>query len=441
MKFNRFRSKNIFIAAILFFAAANANAVLNIDITEGVEGAMPVAVVPFRWSGGVKLADADVSAIITSDLARSGKFSPLPEKDMLSKPTTPEQIDFKTWRIAGIDHLVIGGVQLQKDGNYQVQFRLFDVLKAQQVLGYSFPADKQSLRYIAHRISDYIIEQVTGLGPAFDSRIAYVTSSRSADKKIEYRLQVADTDGFNPQTLLTSKQPIMSPVWSPDSGSIAYVSFELGKAEVYIHHIRTGQREKVSSYEGINGAPAWSPDGKRLALTLSKDGNSDIYVLNLQNKQLVRITSHWGIDTEAAWMPDGKSLVFTSSRSGKPQLYQVELSSTAQPKRLTFEGDYNASASISPDGKAIALVYGEGSSFRIAVLYPETRLLQVLSDGPQDESPEFAPNGSMILYATLVNGRGVLAAVSTDGRHKQRLVLSDGEVREPSWAPVRKSRN
>ena len=434
MKLKNYVLPHFFIALVLLLTAANASAVLKIDITEGVEGAMPIAVVPFQWSGVVRLADADVSAIITSDLARSGKFSPLPEKDMLSKPVTPEQIDFKTWRISGVDHLVIGGVQLQKDGSFKVQFRLFDVLKGQQALGYSFPADKQSLRYVAHRISDYIIEQVTGLGPAFDSRIAYVTSSRTPDKKIEYRLQVADTDGFNSQTLLTSKQPIMSPVWSPDSSSIAYVSFEQTRAEVYIHDIRTGKREKVSSYEGINGAPAWSPDGKKLALTLSKDGNPDIYVLTIQTKQLLRVTDHWGIDTEAAWMPDGRSLVFTSSRSGKPQLYQVELSDTARPKRLTFEGDYNANASISPDGKAISFVRGDEGGFRIAVMYPETRLLQ-------DESPEFAPNGSMVLYASLVNGRGVLAAVSTDGRHKQRLVLSEGEVREPSWAPVKKSRD
>ncbi len=432
--------KRFLIIAILLLAASNANAVLNIDITEGVEGAMPIAVVPFQWSGSTKLADADVSTIVTSDLARSGKFSPLPVKDMLAHPVTPEQIDFKTWRIAGIDNLVIGGVQLQKDGSYQVQFRLFDVLKAQQVMGYSFPADRQSLRYVAHRISDYIIEQLTGLGPAFDSRIAYVTSRRVAKNKIEYRLQVADTDGFDPQTLLTSSQPMMSPVWSPDSLKIAYVSFERGRAEIYVHNIRSGQREKVAAYEGINGSPAWSPDGRQLALTLSKDGNPEIYVLNLQDKKLTRITSHWSIDTEAVWMPDGRSLVFTSSRSGKPQLYQVELAG-GRPKRLTYEGDYNANASISPDGKAIAFVHGDDSGFRIAVMYPDTRLLQVLTDGGQDESPEFAPNGSMILYATQINGRGVLAAVSTDGRHKQRLVLSDGEVREPSWASVKGSRN
>ncbi len=431
--------KRFFAAAVLLFAAGNASAVLNIDITEGVEGALPIAVIPFQWSGGPKLADADVSAIITSDLARSGQFSPLPEKDMLSRPTSPSQIDFKTWRIAGMDHLVIGNVQRLKDGTYQVQFRLFDVLKGQQVLGYSFNANSQSLRYVAHRISDYIIGKVTGLGPAFDTRIAYITSSRTADNKTEYRLQVADTDGFNSQTLLTSKQPIMSPAWSPDSTKIAYVSFESGQSAIYIHDISTGKREKVASYKGINGAPAWSPDGTQLALTLSKDGNPNIYILNLQTRQLTRITHHWSIDTEATWMPDGKSLVFTSSRSGKPQIYQVELSNLSQVKRLTFEGDYNANASVSPDGKVIAFVHGEGNNFRIAVLFLDTGVMQILTDGPEDESPDFAPNGSMILYASQVNGRGVLAAVSTDGRHKQRLVLSDGEVREPSWAPVRKT--
>jgi TolB protein len=430
--------KHLLITCSLILMSAHAHAVLNIDITEGVEGALPIAVVPFAWTGGVKLPDADVSAIITSDLARSGKFSPLAQKDMFSRPTSPEQIDFKTWRIAGMDHIVIGNVQVLPTGTYQVQFRLFDVIKAQQVLGYSFPAEKHALRYVAHRISDLVIEQLTGLKPAFESRIAYVTTVKAANNRPEYRLQVADTDGYNSQTILTSTEPVMSPAWSPDSTRLVYVSFEKGQAEIYIHDLRSGVREKVSSFEGINGAPVWSPDGKRLALTLSKDGNPDIYVLELKTKQLTRVTSHWSIDTEASWMPDGKSLVFTSSRSGKPQLYQAEVTANARAQRLTYEGNYNANASISPDGKAIAFVQGEGSAYRIAVLYPDTGLLQTLTEGPLDESPEFAPNGSMILYAAQVNGRAVLAAVSVDARHKQRLVLSEGDVREPSWAPVRR---
>lgn len=411
-----------------------ANAVLKIDITEGVEGATPIAIIPFTWSGSAKLVDADISAIVSSDLARSGKFSPAAEKQLLARPQRPEDIHFKTWRIAGIDHLVIGGVQMTANGMYKVEFRLFNVYRGEQVLGYSFNATRATLRSTAHQISDLIFEKLTGLPGAFNSRIAYVTS---AGKPIEYRLQVADTDGYNPQTLLTSKEPIMSPVWSPDGSRVVYVSFETGLSAVYIHNIHTGEREKVASFEGINSAPAWSPDGKSLAMTLSKDGNPDIYVMSLKNKALRRLTRHWSIDTEPAWMPDSQSLVFTSSRSGKPQLYQLSLDSGSRPRRLTFDGNYNANASVSADGKVVAFVHGANSSYKIAVLYLDTRMMQVLTDGPLDESPDFAPNGTMVLYASQDKGKAILAAVSTDGRQKQRLALSDGEVREPSWSAKR----
>jgi len=425
---------------LLVFSSVS-HAVLNIEITQGVDGSLPIAVVPFQWTGGAKLGNADVSTIITSDLARSGKFSPLAEKDLIANPRKPEDVHFKSWRMTGVDHLVIGAVQQSSDGQYQVQFRLFDILKGEQVLGYSFSATKNTLRSVAHRISDHIIENLTGLSGAFDARIAYVTTQQKNTKKsggFSYLLQVADTDGYNPQTLLTSDEPIMSPDWSTDGKHVAYVSFENDKPEVFIHDIYTASREVVSKYSGINGAPVWSPDGTRLALTLSKDGNPDIYVLYLKDKSLKRITKHWSIDTEATWMPDGESLVFTSSRSGKPHLYRVSVTGKSRPKRLTFEGKYNANASVSPDGKTITFVHGENNSFRIAVLYLETGLVQILTDGPLDESPEFAPNGSMILYAAQYKGKSVLAAVSVDGRHKQRLGLTDGDVREPAWSSVKK---
>ncbi|MGB5517184.1 MAG: Tol-Pal system beta propeller repeat protein TolB [Gammaproteobacteria bacterium] len=412
-----------------------ANAVLKIDITEGIEGATPIAVIPFKWNGASKLVDADISEIVSSDLARSGKFSPAPAAELLARPQRAEDIHFKTWRVAGIDHLVIGAVNMKPDGQFRVEFRLFNVYRGEQVLGYSFNATRATLRAIAHQISDLIFEELTGLPGAFNSRIAYVTSSGNP---VKYRLQVADTDGYNPQTLLTSKEPIMSPVWSPDGSRVVYVSFETGLSAIYIHNIHTGEREKVASYEGINSAPSWSPDGKTLAMTLSKEGNPDIYILSLKSGTLRRLTRHWAIDTEPAWMPDSQSLVFTSSRSGKPQLYQLSLDKGSRPRRLTFDGNYNANASVSADGKVVAYVHGANNSYKIAVLYLDTRIMQILTDGPLDESPDFAPNGTMVLYASQEKGKAILAAVSTDGRQKQRLALSDGEVREPSWAAKRK---
>jgi TolB protein len=355
-------------------------------------------------------------------------------KDLIARPATIEQVDFKTWRVSGIDHLVIGSVTRQLDKSFLVQFRLFDILKAEQSLGYSFTVKLSQLRSVSHRMSDYIIEHLTGLKPVFDSRISYVTAERNA-KQTVYKLEVADTDGFNPQTLLTSSEPIMSPSWSPDGKYLVYVSFENMKSEIYIHNIYTGARDKLASYAGINGAPKWSPDGNYLALTLSKDGNPDIYALNLKKKTLRRLTRHWSIDTEASWMPDSRSVVFTSSRSGKPQIYSISIEKGSSPSRLTFQGNYNANAAVSKDGKSMAFVHGEGDTYRIAQMQLEDRSVQILTDGPLDESPEYAPNGSMVIYAARQEGKAVLSAVSADGGHKHRLALDAGDVREPAWAP------
>lgn len=428
--------KQIFAGFIFLFTVLPAHAVLKIDITEGMEGALPIAVVPFHWNTA-KVPNGDVSAIVVSDLARSGKFSPLPQNDLIAHPQKPEDIHFKSWRIAGMDHLVIGRVNKQSDGRYQVQFRLFDVLKSKQVLGYSFMATDKTLRSVAHQISDYIFSHLTGLPGAFNTRIAYVTVQRDNKHAASYRLQVSDTDGYNPQTLLTSDEPVMSPAWSPDGSQLAYVSFEKGQAEIFTHNIHTGVRKSRSSYPGLNGAPAWSPDGRKLAITLSKDGNPDIYLLDLSDGKLRQFTKHWSIDTEAAWLPDGKSIIFTSSRSGNPQLYIKPITGKMPARRLTYDGTYNASASVSRDGKMVAFVQGTGNNYRIALMKLSDKSYQVLTQGPLDESPEFAPNNSIILFASQDKRRAVLAAVSVDGKQKQRLAFTEGEVREPSWAPVR----
>jgi len=428
--------KKIIIGLFCLSFSSLSQAVLKIDITEGFEGALPIAVIPFQWNGSKKTVNGDVSAIVMSDLARSGKFSPVAEKDLIARPQSLAEVHYKTWRIAGMDHIVIGSVTKQTNGTYQVQFRLIDILKAKQVLGYNFSATDKTLRGVAHQISDYIFSHITGLPGAFHTRIAYVTLKRDKNT-YSSRLQISDTDGYDPQTLLTSDQPIMSPAWSPDGSELAYVSFEGGQAEIFTHNIRTGIRKSRSRYKGLNGSPAWSPDGKKLALTLSKGGNPDIYILNLSDNKLQRLTDHWSIDTEAVWTADGKSIIYTSSRSGKPQLYKQSVTVGSKPERLTYEGNYNASASVSADGKSVAYVHGEGNVYRIAVLELATKSSRILTDGPLDESPEYAPNNSIILFASQEKKQAVLAGVSVDGRQKQRLAFTDGEVREPSWAAVR----
>ena len=410
-----------------------ARAVLTIEITQGVEGAMPIAVVPFAWEGGVPVGDSDIAAVVSADLARSGRFRTLPEADMLAHPHDAAEVNYQDWRVLGMDSLAVGRVRDLGAGNYEVRFQLLDVLRADQLLGFSINARSGELRRAAHHISDLIYEKLTGERGAFNTRVAYITA-RGGAKAQTYVLQVADSDGFNPQTILTSKEPLMSPSWSPDGARLAYVSFENKQAEVYVQDVGTGRRQRVAAYPGLNGAPAWSSDGRRLALTLSKDGNPDIYVLDVGSGSLRRVTNNLAIDTEPAWAPDGQSLVFTSDRGGQPQIYRAYLDGRRE-QRLTYDGSYNARAEFSPDGKLLALVHGEGNAFHIAVLDLSNNAMQVLTDTRMDESPSFAPNGRMIIYATQARGRGVLAAVSVDGRVKQRLVLQEGDVREPAWSP------
>ncbi len=409
---------------------------LIIEIPEGVEGALPIAVVPFGLQGAGP--SQDVAAIVRGDLERSGRFKPMPVTDMLARPASASEVEFRDWKALDMDYLVVGQITPSGQGSYTIRFWLFDVLKREQLASYSVPTTERDLRAAAHHIADIIYEKLMGQRGAFSTRVAYITSATATGGKQQVRLQVADADGYNPQTIVTSKEPLMSPAWSPDGQRLAYVSFERGRPSVYVQEVFTGKRQKVASYKGINGAPAWSPDGRKLALTLSKDGNPNIYVLDLGRRSLTMLTRHYAIDTEPAWSPDGRYIVFTSDRGGKPQIYRVPAIG-GKVERVTFEGDYNARASYSPDGKYLTMVTRQNGQFQIGVLDLENSALRVLSGGRLDESPSFAPNGSMIIYATKIRGKGELAAVSIDGSVRQRLALQAGDVREPVWSPFNRS--
>ncbi len=414
--------------------SGRAHAILTIEITQGVEGALPVAIVPFAWDGASDAAPLDISRVIEQDLQRSGRFSPLPREDFLARPSESTQINFRNWRVLGIESLVVGKISAAA-GGYTVQFQLFDVFRSSQLTGYTIRTTASELRRTAHQISDIIYETLLGEPGAFATRIAYVTELRASNGSRRFSLQVADADGHNPRPVLNSVKPLMSPSWSPDGRRLAYVSFESNRPAIYIQNLETGKRQRIAAFRGLNGAPAWSPDGTRLAVVLSREGSADIYVMELGSRKLRRLTKHYAIDTEPVWTPDGSAIVFTSDRGGKPQLYRVRASGGGRAERLTFEGSYNARAAISPNGRTIAFVHGEGNVFRVAVMDIETGAVQVLTDTFLDESPSFAPNGSMILYATVDGGKGVLSAVSVDGRVHQRLALQEGNAREPAWSP------
>lgn len=419
---------------LLLVWQAGAHARLTIEITGGAEGAQPIAIVPFAKPRGGGKPPEDVAAIIAADLARTGRFRPMPRRDMAATPHAAEEADFRDWRLVAMDNLVIGRVERAAVGGYDVSFVLFDVFGGKQLAAKTFTGSASELRYTAHRVADAIYRRLTGAPGVAATRIAYVTSERNRGGQ-RVKLEVADADGHNPQTVLASRDPILSPAWSPDGRRLAYVSFENHRTAIYIQELATGRRERIAGFEGLNGSPAWSPDGRRLALTLSRSGNPDIHVLDLASRDLRRITNHFAIDTEPAWSPDGRHLLFTSSRGGNPQIYRVSAAGGAAT-RVTFENDYNARASYAPDGRSILCVTRIDGNFRIGLLDLETGIMRSLSNGRLDESPSFAPNGAMVIYATLHNGRGTLSAVSVDGTVSRRLSQGLSDVREPAWSPL-----
>ncbi|MGQ0618788.1 MAG: Tol-Pal system beta propeller repeat protein TolB [Panacagrimonas sp.] len=423
-------------ALFLFIGAgwlASAHAQLEFEVSGGATGAQPIAIVPFAGNEGVM----DLAQVVEGDLVRSGQFYGLPRADMLERPSDPKQVNFANWRAVSMDNIVIGSVK-RDPGSDRVaaRFYLLDALRGEQRLGFEMPpAEPSQLRYTAHQIADMIFEKLLGYPGVFNTKIAYVASQGfGLDRK--YALMISDWDGENPRTIATSREPLMSPQWSPDRRKLAYVGYERGRSSIFMHEIASGRVTKLVSEKGINGSPAWSPDGTKIAVTLSYESNPDIYIIDIGTGAKRRLTTTEGIDTEASWSPDGQSLVYTSERGGPPQIYRMSVAG-GEPTRLTFQGRQNLRASYSPDGKSLALVNLDDSRYRIALLDLASGSMQLLSDGRFDEGPSFAPNGRVVIYATQGAKGAELATVSTDGRVKQRL-RQTGDVREPAWSPLQR---
>jgi len=408
---------------------------LVVEVTKGQDDAIPIAIVPFN-SPTEAAASFDVAQLVSDDLARSGRFKSMARQDMIETPHVGASIGFDDWRRLNNDYIVVGQLQSDSADHYNIVFELYNVLTRQRLLGYQISANKAGLRLASHQVADMVFQKILGIRGAFATRVAYVSVLGHLPNK-SYQLVVADADGMNPRVVMQSNEPLMSPSWSPDGQSLAYVSFEGRLPTVYVQELKSGERRRVSARAGVNQAPAWSPDGKKLALTLStRDGNLDIYTLDLASQALTRITDDPGIDTEPQWSNDGRSLYFTSDRAGGPQIYRVGIQPGDKPRRLTFQNAYNARPRLSPDESQLAFVTQEEGAYRIATLDLRGRGdVQVLTKGHFDVSPSYAPNGAEIIYATRDRGRGVLALVSADGRVQERLVSSEGEVQEPAWSP------
>ena len=428
------KNKNLFPLCLLLVLwlsfSGSAHAQLKIEITGFGSSQFPIAIAPLKGEDSLpqKLTD-----IIAADLARSGVFKTVDSGGLNPVPSEPADVQYPVWKTRGADALVIGDVSPTAAGTWLVRFRLMDVLKQTQMTGYAYQVTTAQLRNTAHKIADAIYEKLTGDVGVFSTRITYVVK-----RGTRFELQVADFDGANPQTVLASNEPIISPSWAPDGNRLAYVSFERKKPIVYIQSLLTGGRTVLANFKGSNSAPAWSPDGKRLAVVLTKDGNSQIYLVNADGSNVVRLTNTGTIDTEPNFSPDGQYVIFTSDRGGSPQIYRVPVAG-GNPERLTFDGTYNVSPRYAPDGKSFVFIQRASGRFSVAMQDFVSKQTQLLTENGVDESPTFAPNGRIILYASEVKGRGILASVSSDGRVRQRFSVDAGDVREPAWGPLIKS--
>jgi len=426
------RALLIVLAATLL--APRSDAQLTVQILRGTAESVPIAIVPLAWDSP-EAAPWDVAKTVHADLERSGRFRPLPRAQMLELPKSAAEVDPADWRMLKVDYVMVGRLAPLPDGRFEVRYELVSVANGERLIGLSMPADRSALKLASHRISDAIYERILGVRGAFSTRIAYVAVDGPKTAR-GYRLIVTDADGANERVVFESPQPILSPSWSPDGRSLAYVSFHSSLPAIYVQELRNGKQVRVSAKSGINSAPSFSPDGSQLAIALSRrDGNVDIYLLTLASQELRRLTEDPAIDTEPVWAPDGKSLYFTSDRAGAPQVYRQGVGAGERAQRITFDGSYNARPRVSPDGRELALVTIDRGAYRIAIADIARGGMRILTTGQLDESPSYAPNGADIIYASREGGRGVLAIVSSDGRVQQRLAASAGEVREPAWSP------
>ena len=420
-----------YLKALILFSVLlsfSANALLEVNIIKSKEELFPVVIAPFEVIGDAQQG-AEIANIIRDNLNRSGHFNALSTNELVTN-----QIDFDFWQEHKKDAVIFGKIEQVSSKVFNIYIYIYDVFSKKSLYANKIAIHNSGIRRIAHYLSDKIYYVLLGQKGSFDTRLSYVTVSEDKKGNRTYRLQISDSDGYNPQTVVKSSHPILSPVWSSDQNKLAYVSFKNNRSEVFvIYPFLKIKPTKLPKFDGIASSPSWHPDGENIALTISKKGNKDIYLYNLKTKELKRLTTNTAIDTEANFSPDGKSIAFTSNRTGQVQIYIKNLK-TDKISRATFEGSYNAKPVFSPDGKELALIHRVGKNYRLALLNIATRDLTIMTQNKSDESPYFSPNGGMIIFATNRDNKGILSIISLHNNQIVELTQKDGVIREPSWS-------
>ena len=426
------------VVAMLLAIARPAHAVLEIDITQGTLEPLPIAIPAFASATGDDQIAFDMSAVITGNLERSGLFRPLDPASFIQQGLNASSApNFAEWRVINAQALVVGQVERQADGRLRVDFRLWDVFGAEQMIGQQYFTTPENWRRVAHIISDAIYQRLTGESGYFDTRIVFVDETGPKEARIK-RLAIMDQDGANVQYLTSGADLVLTPRFSPGRQEITYMSYEGGQPRVFLLNIETGQRRLVGNFPGMTFAPRFSPDGGQLVMSLlQNDGYSDVYRFDLAAQTTTRLTSSASIDTSPSYSPDGRQIVFASDRSGQGQLYVMNADGTGQT-RISFGSGVYSTPVWSPRGDLIAFTKQQGGRFLIGVMNPDGTGERILTEGFHNEGPTWAPNGRVLMFfrdTPGANGGPQLWTIDLTGFNELR-VATPSFGSDPAWSPL-----